>query len=119
MYGCLPEGMTAGPIEFAQPTALPPQNDQPTDVLSFDLSECTRRGCVDGEIVVSAETAARRAEGNEHTPAAELLLYIVHGCLHLAGHDDRTPAGNARMHAVENEILTALGYGPVFGEVQP
>lgn len=90
-----------------------------TDVLSFDLRDGERPGHVDGEVVVSAETAARRAGRDGRAPAAELLLYVVHGCLHLGGYDDQTRAESTRMHAAENEIMAALGCGAVFGEVQP
>jgi hypothetical protein len=44
----------------------------------------------------------------------ELLLYALHGMLHLAGFDDRTARGFATMHRTEDDILTRLGVGPVF-----
>lgn len=77
----------------------------PTDVLSFPH----------GEIVVSAETARREAEARGIPPLHELVLYVVHGALHLAGHDDKTPKARKRMRAAERRILTELGYGDVFG----
>ena len=77
----------------------------PTDVLTF----------ADGEIVVSAETAAREAHRRGHAPLDELLLYVVHGALHLRGHDDRTKAARARMRAAERRALARLGLGDVFG----
>ena len=43
-----------------------------------------------------------------------LLLYALHGMLHLCGFDDRTAAGFKRMHGTEDRILTRLGVGPVF-----
>ena len=39
----------------------------------------------------------------------------MHGVLHLIGFDDRTAAGYRKMHRKEDEILTRLGVGPVFG----
>jgi len=44
----------------------------------------------------------------------ELLLYALHGMLHLCGFDDRTDRGFRTMHRREDDILTALGFGPVF-----
>ena len=77
-----------------------------TDVLSFPH----------GEIVVSGDTARREAEARGIPPLHELVLYVVHGALHLAGYDDRSPAQRAKMRAAERRILDELGYGDVFGE---
>lgn len=94
----------------------------PTDVLAFDLREDRSKADaaaearhVDGEIVVSVETAAREAHARGHSQEAELMLYLVHGTLHLLGYDDRTGDDAARVHLLEDEILTGLGTGPVFG----
>lgn len=78
---------------------------EPTDVLSFPH----------GEIVVSGDTARREAAARGIPPLHELVLYVVHGALHLAGHDDRTPAARRRMRAAERRVLAELGYGDVFG----
>lgn len=51
-----------------------------------------------------------------HPMAHELLLYALHGLLHLSGFDDRTDSEFAAMHAREDEILTRLGVGPVFSQ---
>lgn len=90
-----------------------------TDVLAFDLRDDLASSSIEGEIVVSAETARRVAMTDGREPIGELMLYVVHGCLHLTGHDDLEPADRRRMHETENEILSALGYGAVFGEVRP
>lgn len=96
--------------------------DEPTDVLAFDLRGETSQlpdsppqVLVDGDIVVSVETARREAERRGHDLRAELALYVVHGTLHLLGHDDGDIERASRMHGIENEILTALGYGAVYG----
>jgi len=75
----------------------------PTDVLSFLLEHAPGR--LEGEVVVSAETARREAPHYGWTPEDELLLYVVHGVLHLAGYDDRSAAGRARMSARQGAIL--------------
>jgi probable rRNA maturation factor len=90
----------------------------PTDVLTFDLGCDRRRGVLDAEIVLCADVAQQQARKRSDTLKAardELALYLVHGILHLSGHDDHTPRGFARMHAREDELLSALGLGPVFG----
>ena len=89
-----------------------------TDVLAFDLGTDRRRGRLDGEIVVCADAARRCAGAHGATlreARSELALYVVHGLLHLAGYDDRTPRGFRRMHAREDELLRELGLGAVFG----
>jgi probable rRNA maturation factor len=75
----------------------------PTDVLSFLLDEGPGR--LEGEVVVSGETARRQAARYGQTPEDELLLYVVHGVLHLAGYDDHSAPGRRRMTARQEEIL--------------
>lgn len=89
--------------------------DEPTDVISFDLSDGGHAEGPSGEIVISAERAVAEAARRGGDPVGELLLYAVHGLLHLLGYDDRQPREATKMHARENEILTALGYPDVFG----
>jgi probable rRNA maturation factor len=78
----------------------------PTDVLSFLFERA--EGYVDGEVVVSAQTARREARRQGWTPEDELLLYVVHGALHLAGYDDATARQRARMRAREKALLDEL-----------
>lgn len=75
----------------------------PTDVLSFVLD--SGEGRLEGEVVVSAETAMREAPRFGWTPHDELLLYVVHGTLHLVGYDDQTAGPRVRMRAREREVL--------------
>ena len=92
----------------------------PTDVLSFDLACDRARAHVDGEVVLCADLARRRtSRGGLRAARAELALYLAHGILHLAGYDDATPEGAERMHAREDELLTALGLGAVYRERTP
>lgn len=89
--------------------------DGPTDVLSFDLSDEAddphERG-IDGEVVVSYDTARREARARGLTLRAELLRYVIHGTLHLLGHRDDTPRRRAGMRRVEDEVLESLGPTP-------
>lgn len=80
----------------------------PTDVLTFDLRDKPDTDVIDGEIIVSAETAERQARSFRTNPGQELLRYAIHGTLHLIGFDDRTPAQRQRMRRQENRILAAL-----------
>jgi probable rRNA maturation factor len=86
----------------------------PTDVLSFELDHDSRGRVVCGEIVVCSTLAKARARQLGHPLSHELLLYAIHGLLHLSAFDDRTDSAFAAMHAREDEILTRLGIGPVF-----
>ncbi len=84
-------------------------HDWATDVITFPLSEPGEEPLA-GEIVVSAEMAARVAAESGDDPARELALYIVHGLLHLCGCEDSTPAGAAQMRLREAECLTWIGF---------
>ena len=88
-------------------------HDGPTDVLSFDLRD-NDGSPLEGELVLSVDTAAREAQQRGHALEAELMLYAVHGTLHLLGYDDHDEADALRMHTVEDEILTELGAGSVY-----
>ncbi len=77
----------------------------PTDVLTFAGIPALGQA---GEICVSADTARAFAAGHRHDLSEELTLYIVHGWLHLAGHDDRQPEQKKRMRAAEARALTLL-----------
>jgi probable rRNA maturation factor len=70
----------------------------PTDVITFQH----------GEIVISAETAARQARQFGTTLDHELRLYLVHGLLHLHGFDDKTAAGAAEMKRRQERVVASL-----------
>ncbi|HUG92091.1 MAG TPA: rRNA maturation RNase YbeY [Planctomycetaceae bacterium] len=105
-------------------------HDEPTDVLSFLLGvgqvsrrpRAAPRGAgkfLEGEIVVSAETAVRRAAEFSWSPGEELVLYMVHGLLHLAGYDDLTAAEKRLMRRRERAILALWGLAPRYRRRQP
>ncbi|MCE5302051.1 MAG: rRNA maturation RNase YbeY [Planctomycetaceae bacterium] len=75
----------------------------PTDVLSFVLERSA--GLLEGEVVASADTARRCAARYGNTPERELLLYVIHGALHLVGYDDATPQQRAVMRRKEKKYL--------------
>jgi len=84
----------------------------PTDVLAFPFGDDdTPRPpglALLGEVVVSTDTAAREGEERGHGFERELLLYVIHGTLHLLGYDDQDPAERVRMHARQEELLAAF-----------
>jgi probable rRNA maturation factor len=88
-------------------------HDEPTDVLSFVLDDADG---LEGDVIVSVETAIRSA-AHYHWPAAdELLLYVIHGTLHLVGYDDLDPVSRAEMRSREQHYLAALGLQPKYDQ---
>ena len=87
---------------------------RPTDVLAFNLElgagfpflESSGPARLLGEVIISAETAARQAARLRIPVALELDLLLVHGLLHLAGYDDHNPDEARVMHEREREILS-------------
>jgi probable rRNA maturation factor len=92
------------------------QHDYPTDVLSFTLESDPPR--LVGEIIASIDTAAELATEAGWSAAEELVLYVVHGTLHLAGYEDKTPDAGAKMRAAELAVLRRLGITPSPSDVR-
>ncbi|MEM6394020.1 MAG: rRNA maturation RNase YbeY [Planctomycetota bacterium] len=84
-----------------------------TDALTFDLRP-TPEGPPHGDIAIGLDVAARRAAQLPHDTKHELLLYALHGVMHLLGEDDTTPDAAQRMHQREDDTLTAIGVGPLY-----
>lgn len=78
-----------------------------TDVITFD-----HRGAADeplhGELFICLDDAVAFARAFRTTWPEELARYVVHGVLHLLGHDDRDPAARRRMKRLENRLVRAL-----------
>lgn len=115
------------------------QHDYPTDVISF-LFDCEQEDAketrffeqtgllkahdtpnqlprghgkrIDGEIVVSTETALGRAEECGFSPTQELVLYVVHGLLHLLGYDDTSDPETELMRSRERAMLQLCDISP-------
>ncbi len=83
------------------------QHDYPTDVLSFLLESSD--DFLEGEIIVSTDTAQGFACQLQITLEQELMLYIIHGALHLVGLDDTDPTSTAEMRTAEQKYLQKLG----------
>jgi probable rRNA maturation factor len=70
----------------------------PTDVITFHH----------GEIVIGAEVAFRQAAEFHELPAREMLRYLVHGILHLAGHEDEQEPDRRCMEQAQEAILVDM-----------
>jgi probable rRNA maturation factor len=97
--------------------------DEPTDVLSFGLSDRSKPAVDDeesfpfpegpdgvlhlGEVVISHPTAERQATEHGRPLEEELRHLLIHGILHLLGHDHAEPEEEAVMRAREDALLAA------------
>jgi rRNA maturation RNase YbeY len=80
---------------------------RPTDVLSFSLVEgdfAAHRGGLLGDVVISVETAATQAAARHRALDDEVARLLVHGVLHLIGHDHEEDEEAARMAAEERRV---------------
>ena len=90
-------------------------HDYPTDVLAFDLRQdgmprsASGEWPTAGEIYVGLETACEFASCHNSSVDYEVVLYIAHGMLHLAGEDDMDEASQKRMRAEEDKIMEKMG----------
>jgi probable rRNA maturation factor len=92
-----------------------------TDVITFDYSE-RRSGssigpstlnpqpspALHGELFVCIDEAIAQARTFRTTWQSELIRYVIHGILHLCGHDDLKPAARRLMKREENRLLKRL-----------
>jgi probable rRNA maturation factor len=94
----------------------------PTDVITFDYANEGRAGSplpadgahgatrptLHGEIFVCVDEAVLQAKKFKTTWQSEIVRYLVHGILHLLGHDDRHAAARRKMKREENRRLAGL-----------
>ena len=73
-----------------------------TDVMTFDLRDEDSK---DVEIYISVDTAQRQSSELKISVREELLRYVLHGILHIAGYNDDNPDDQAKMKLVENEMV--------------
>jgi probable rRNA maturation factor len=84
---------------------------RPTDVLSFSLLEGSHarfRGRLLGDVVIGIETAARQARARGRDLDQEVARLLIHGVLHLLGHDHLRRAEARQMRAEERRLTQAL-----------
>jgi len=90
--------------------------DAPTDVLSFPASETdpeTGRRYL-GDILISVPRAGEQAGAAGHALEEEVQLLIVHGTLHLLGHDHAEGEDKAKMWAAQAEVLARIGLSRIY-----
>lgn len=88
--------------------------DKPTDVLSFPLYEAGEATPGDGErllgdVVISVDTARRQAADYDAPLQNEVYRLLIHGILHVLGHDHEQPEERAAMEAEERRLASAIG----------
>jgi probable rRNA maturation factor len=83
--------------------------DRATDVLSFRLDrDAPGGGKFLGNIFISVDRAFANAGIFSTGPENELVLYVIHGILHLFGYDDETPVPRRRMRDKERKVLDGV-----------
>lgn len=89
--------------------------DAPTDVLSFPASESDPETGTPylGDILISIPRAKKQAEAAGHSVEDEVQLLVVHGTLHLLGHDHAGAEEKARMWKAQSEVMSGLGLSHV------
>jgi len=75
------------------------KHDYVTDVLTFDLGE----NCA--EIIICPQVALSNAKEHQTSTDDEIILYVIHGILHMAGFDDHSPGDALQMRKMEKELL--------------
>jgi len=83
--------------------------DATTDVIAFEAEAEPDR--LAGEVIVSADTAARQAEQYGHSMQRELCLLVAHGVLHVLGYEDYDHEARTRMMALAQQALERLEGG--------
>jgi probable rRNA maturation factor len=84
--------------------------DAPTDVLSFATDEQPRPDTIYlGDVVISYPKAREQAHAGGHPIEAELQLLVVHGVLHLLGHDHYSEAEKNVMWKAQSAAMKKLG----------
>ena len=94
-------------------------HDYPTDVITFELGTNPATNNFQAEIVVSAETAMQIAEEVDTSLEMELILYVIHGSLHLTGLDDHSDEDRIEMRKNERAMMNSLGLDYKFESPEP
>ncbi len=81
------------------------EHDEPTDVITFPYTKKP----LHGDLAISTDTAITAAAERGHEAAEEVLLYVIHGILHLCGYDDMSEKKQKVMKQKEAEYLSKLG----------
>ena len=110
--GCLTVAVVDDP-RMVQINRQYKQRNETTDVLAFDLRN-SEADPVEADLVICRDEAARQAAARGHDIRLELLLYAVHGLLHVLGYDDAERDAAALMHQREDQLLASVGLEPAY-----
>jgi probable rRNA maturation factor len=83
----------------------------PTDVISFGLGRAGKRGAVVGDVYICAEVARENARRQGVSAGEELLRLVIHGTLHVLGHDhpaDATRTSSPMWHKQERILAGVI-----------
>jgi len=105
-------------LHMARLNQLHLRHEGPTDVITFDYSDGPASPLT-GEIFVCLDEALLHARRFRTTWQSELARYIIHGALHLRGHDDRQPLPRRRMKREEGRLLKELGWRFDLSKMEP
>ncbi|HVV92453.1 MAG TPA: rRNA maturation RNase YbeY [Hyphomicrobiales bacterium] len=95
--------------------------DSATNVLSFPAAGPDQLAAAPhlGDVVLAGETLLREAAAEGRPPHHHLAHLVVHGTLHLLGHDHEDDAEAERMEALERQALATLGVPDPYAEAAP
>ncbi len=79
-------------------------HDYVTDVITFEYEHLQFKR-INGEIFICPLVAKSQAKIYGHSLKDELVLYVIHGILHLCGYDDHKPSDIVRMRAMEQKLM--------------
>jgi len=84
-------------------------HDYETDVISFVLDWNEQDRSLVGQLIVSTDTAQNKGAEFGLSMFEELVLYVIHGTMHLVGYEDKDSASAAEMRLAEKDYLARLG----------
>ncbi len=98
--------------------------DKPTDVLSFPMFEGRDEPHAGvermlGDVVISVETARRQAAEYDATLQRELYRLLIHGLLHVLGHDHEEAGERAEMETQERRLADTIGMPWPYATARP
>ncbi len=88
------------------------QHEGSTDVITFDHADGATRAtspALHGEVFICVDEAILQAQRFRTTWQSEVVRYVVHGVLHLLGHDDHRADRRRKMKREENRLVRRLG----------
>ena len=94
-----------GAAEMARVNEAFLQHEGSTDVITFNHLDSVRPEALHGELFICLDDAVKQAKEFKTTWQSELTRYVIHGLLHLRGHDDLKPIARRAMKKEENRLL--------------